>query len=472
MTKRTVPFVTLEIIIKSVTIFFTMKKIRPGFFHELSVLVIPIVIQNLIASSVSMADVIMLGRVDQTSISASSLAGQVQFLLYIVYFGLGSAITILAAQYWGKGDKQTISKIFGMGLAISVICSLLASILALACPRAVMTIWTNDPVLIKAGARYLRYAALSYFFTGITEPYLAIMRSCERVKLSTVVSAVTLGLNVILNALLIFGLFGMPKMGIAGAALATSISRGIGLIICIRHFAGQNIISKSLREIFTIPKALIKDFGKYSMPAFINDAAWGLAFNMNSIIMGHLGSDIVAANSVVTVARDLVSVVGFGISGAASILLGKEIGENKLERAREDASNVLKTSFVVCIIAGFVLLIASPFIPGLVKISPTAAYYLKIMLLINTVYQMGAIINTVLISSLFRCGGNYRYGMILDIICMWCFAVPLGLISAFVLKLPPLTVYILMCTDEFAKLPFALHHYKSGSWIKNVTRDF
>ncbi len=449
-----------------------MKKIRPGFYRELSVLVVPIVIQNLIASSVSMADVIMLGRVDQTSISASSLAGQVQFLLYIVYFGLGSALTILAAQYWGKQDKKTISKIFGMGLVISVICSAVAMILAMVCPLAVMTVWTNDPELKAAGARYLRYAALSYLFTGITEPYLAIMRSCEKVKLSTVVSAVTVGLNVVLNALLIFGLFGMPRMGISGAALATSISRGIGFIICICHFLKQDIIQKSLRDIFTIPKALIKDFGKYSLPAFINDAAWGLAFNMNSIIMGHLGSDIVAANSVVTVARDLVSVVGFGIAGAASILLGKEIGENKLERAGEDASNILKTSFVVCIIAGIILLMASPFIPGLVKISPTAAHYLKIMLLINTVYQMGAIINTVLISSLFRCGGDSRYGMILDIVCMWCFAVPLGLISAFVLKLPPLTVYILMCTDEFAKLPFALHHYKSGSWIKNLTRDF
>ena len=448
-----------------------MKKVREGFYHELFVLVGPIVVQNLIISSVSMADVIMLGRVDQTSISASSLAGQVQFLLNIVFFGLGSALTILAAQYSGKGDKRAVSKIFGIGLIISAFFSILATALAFLCPSAVMRVWTNDEELVKAGADYLRYVALSYFFAGISEPYLSIMRSCGRVKLSTFVSAVTLTLNVTLNAILIFGLLGMPKMGIMGAALATTISRGAEFAICSYNFFHQNIIIKSAKEIFGIPLILIKDFWHYSVPAFVNDAMWGLAFNMNSIIMGHLGTDIVAANSVVSVARDLVSTLGFSISVAASILLGKEIGEGRLDLAKEDASNVMKTAVMASIFSGFVLLILTPFIPNFVKISDTASHYLTIMLLINTVYQFGAIMNTVMISSLFRCGGDSRYGMILDITCMWGFAVPLGLISAFVLKLPPIIVYCLMCTDEFAKMPFALHHYKAGTWIKNLTRE-
>jgi Na+-driven multidrug efflux pump len=198
---------------------------------------------------------------------------------------------------------------------------------------------------------------------------------------------------------------------------------------------------------------------------------WGLAFNMNSIIMGHLGSDIVAANSVVSVARDLVTVAGFGIAAAASIMLGKEIGENRIEEAKKDASSILRVTVFSGIVAGLILFAASPFIPGLVKISETAAEYLRIMLYINVAYQMGQIVNTVLIASLFRRGGNSRYGMVLDIICMWGFAVPLGLISAFVLKLSPILVYALMCTDEFAKMPFAVHHYFKADWIKNITRE-
>ena len=448
-----------------------ISKARKGFYRELFVLVIPIVIQNLIASAVSMADVVMLGRVDQTSISASSLAGQVMFLLNVVFFGLNSALTILAAQYWGKRDRKTISKILGIGLIISLAITVTLSMLAFFCPRYVIRVWTNVPELIDAGAVYLRYVAPSYVFLGIAQPYLTILKSCERIKFAAGLSVVTLILNVLLNALLIFGLGPFPEMGIAGAALATTLSWAIGLVVCIVDFIKQTILPKNIIEMFRIPKELVTDFAKYSLPAFINDAMWGLAFNMNSIIMGHLGSDIVAANSVVSVARDLVTVVGFGISAAASIMLGKEIGENRLEDAKKDASSILRVTIMSGIVAGLVLLGISPFIPGLVKISATAAHYLRIMLYINVVYQMGQIINTVLIASLFRCGGDSRYGMILDISCMWGFAVPLGLISAFVLKLPPLTVYILMCTDEFAKMPFAIHHYMSKKWIKNITRD-
>ncbi|MBQ5960913.1 MAG: MATE family efflux transporter [Firmicutes bacterium] len=449
-----------------------LKNTRPGFGQDLYRLVLPIVIQNLITSSVSLADTVMLGQVTQTALSASSLAGQVQFLLNIVFFGLNSALTILAAQYWGKGDSRSISRIFGIGLIISVFCCGLATVLALFAPFSVIRIWTNVPELIEAGARYLRVVALSYLFAGFSQPYLSIMRSCERVKLSTVISSITLILNVILNAVLIFGLFGLPAMGIEGAALATTISRGIELAICAVDFACQKLMPRSPLIIFSIPKILLADFGRYSMPAFINDALWGLAFNMNSIIMGHLGSDIVAANSVVTVARDLLSVTGYGVSTAAAILLGKEIGANNLKMAKNDASSVMQVTVIISIIQGILLLAASPIIPGFVKISDTSRSYLRIMLWISCVYQFGQMVNTVLIASLFRCGGDSRYGMILDIICMWGFAVPLGLISAFVLKLPPIWVYALMCTDEFAKMPFALHHYKSGNWIRNLTRDF
>ena len=446
-------------------------KVRDGFYHELFVLVIPIVIQSLITNAVSMADVVMLGRYNQTALSASSLAGQVQFILNIVFFGLASSVTILASQYWGKRDNKTVSKILGIGLIISVIICTIATLLALFVPHFLISIWTDIPELQVEGAKYLRVVAFSYFFAGISQPYLSIMKSCERVMLSTKISFATLLANVVLNACLIFGLGPFPELGIVGAALATTIVRGIELLICIIDFLHQNTIPKSLKNMFTIPRFLVSDFAKYCLPAFINDAMWGLAFNMNSIIMGHMEADIVAANSIVTVARDLVSVTGFGISAAASIMLGKEIGENKLEEARYDASSILKTSFLASVIQGIILLALTPFIPNFVLLTDTAAHYLRIMLLISTVYQMGQVINTVLIASLFRCGGDSRYGMVLDIICMWGFAVPLGLISAFVLKLPSIIVYLLMCTDEFAKMPFALWHYKKGNWIKNLTRE-
>ena len=445
---------------------------REGFFGELRRLALPIIFQNLIAAAVTMADVVMLGRVTQTALSASSLAGQVQFLLNIVYFGLSSALTILASQYWGKKDRMTIGKIFGMGLIISLVFSAGACVCALIAPRTVMRVWTNIPELIDAGARYLRFAAFSYLFAGITQPYHSIMKSCENVLLSSVISTVTLAVNVILNAVLIFGLLGAPAMGIEGAALATTISRGVELCICTVHFTGQKMLPRHPLNIFRIPRLLVADFVRYSMPAFVNDAMWGFAFNMNSIIMGHLGSDIVAANSIVTVARDLISTVGFALAAACSIMLGKEIGEGRAEMARGDASLFMKVTFLTALAQGAVLLVISPFVPHMVRISANAASMLRIMLLVNSVYQIGIMINTLLIASIFRCGGDSRYGMVLDIICMWFIAVPLGLISAFVLKLPPLIVYLFMCTDEFVKMPFALRHYFKGKWIRNLTREF
>ncbi|MCR5685108.1 MAG: MATE family efflux transporter [Lachnospiraceae bacterium] len=447
------------------------KKIRPGLLRQLFVLVFPIVIQNLITTGVSLVDVVMLGRLDQSSLSAASLAGQVMFLLNIVYFGLSSAVTILASQYWGKRDRETVAKILGLGLYIGMFFSTLAFALALICPTAVMRIWTNDPELVTEGAKYLRYAAFSYFFAGITQPYLSLMKSCERVKLSMLVSSLTLFINISLNAVLIFGLLGMPRLGIIGAAVATSISRFIEFVICAVDYFRQSLIPRGFKVTFAIPRVLAGDFARYSLPAFLNDAIWGLAFNMNSIVMGHLNSDIVAANSMVTVVRDFVSVTGFGISAGASILLGIEIGEHKEEQARSDAASILKLTFLVGILQGLVLLVITPFIPPLAKISDTAKQYLVIMLLISTVYQIGQIVNTLLIAALFRCGGDSRYGLILDIVTMWFVAVPLGLVSAFVLKLPPIIVYAITCTDEFIKMPFALHHYKKKNWIKNLTRE-
>lgn len=447
-------------------------KTRPGFYHDILVLVLPIVVQNLITSLVSMADVIMLGKVNQTVLSASSLAGQVQFLLNIIYFGLSSAITILASQYWGKGDHKTLSHIFGLGLLISLFFSTLATVLAITIPDKIIAIWTNVPELRQEGAKYLRYVALSYFFMGITQPYLSLMRSCERVRMATVVSATALVANVILNSLLIFGLFGFPKLGIVGAAIATCLARFLELLICSVDFARQSIFSRRLRDIFTLPRELLNDFCKYSLPAFINDASWGLAYNMNSIIMGHLGSDIVAANAIVVNVRDLLLIVGYAVSSASSILLGKELGSNQISLARSDARSIMSLVIKLSLVQGLLLFLITPLVPYFADLSETAVSYLKVMLYISCVYQIGIMINTLTIASFFRCGGDSKYGMKLDMISMWCWAVPMGLLGAFVFKFPPLVVYAIMCTDEFVKLPFSIHHYRSGTWIRNLTRDF
>ena len=218
-------------------------------------------------------------------------------------------------------------------------------------------------------------------------------------------------------------------------------------------------------------KTLFKDFLKLSLPALGNDVSWSVAFSMYSVILGHLGTDAVAANSLVTVVRNFGTVLCFGTASAGGILLGNVMGENDMERAKVYASKILRLTIITGAIGGVLILAATPFVLHFADLSDTAMHYLKYMLYINSYYVMGAAVNTTLIAGVFRAGGDSRFGLICDTVDMWCYAVPLGFIAAFVLKLPVLVVYFLLCTDEFVKWPWVIKHYLSKKWLKNITRD-
>ena len=227
------------------------------------------------------------------------------------------------------------------------------------------------------------------------------------------------------------------------------------------------------RYLFRRNKLLTGDFVRLAMPALGNDLSWGLAFSMYSVILGHLGNDAVAANSMVVVVRNLSSTFCFAVASAGGILLGNVMGEGKLDKAKEYASQVMRMT-VISGLAGAVILIACmPLVLRFAStsLSETAMGYLKVMLWINTYYIMGGAVNTSLIAGVFRAGGDTRFGLICDTIDMWCYAVPLGFFAAFVLKLPVLWVYFLLCTDEFVKWPWVIAHYRSGKWAKNITRE-
>lgn len=450
----------------------TLTTGSPSFYRSMARLAIPIVLQNLITTAVSSADVVMLGFVSQDALAAGSLASQVMFILNLVYGGISSGIVMLAAQYWGKQDTLTIERIMGIGMRLSILISVVFFVLACFFPSFLMGIFTNEEALISTGIPYLRIAGFSYLFMSVSQVYLCTMRAIERVIFATAANGSALLLNIILNAVFIFGLFGAPKLGIMGVALATSISRGIELLICLMDNIGPRTIHFRIRTLWEGNKVLFSDFLKYSLPAFGNEVAWGLAFSMYSVIMGHLGSDIVAANAVVVVARNLGTVACFGIANAGAILLGKSIGASRTETVKADASRFCRITLIAGILGGIVIFLLRPLFLNMADLTQTARGYLNIMLFINMYYVLGQAMNTSVICGIFRSGGDSRWGFICDTIDMWVYAVPLGFIAAFVLKLPPMWVYFLICTDEFVKMPFIYRHYKSYKWLKNITRDF
>mgnify|MGYP001106367045 FL=1 len=441
------------------------------FYRHIFRLVLPIVIQNLLSAAVSSADVVMLNYVGQSSISAVSLASQYANVLFMVFYGLGTGATMLCAQYYGKGDMKAIQVVEGIAMRFSLGFAFLFAGAAFFFPEGMMRLFTNDGELIAIGASYLRFMSVSYLCWGITEVYLAVLRSIGRVTISTLMNVLAFSLNIILNAVFIFGLFGAPKLGAMGVAIATSASRLIELAACFVVSALSRDIKLDFRYLFSRNRLLFSDFVRLSLPALGNDILWSVAFSMYSVIMGHLGTDAVAANSFVVVVRNFGTILCFGMASAGGILLGNVIGENKLEEARADASKLMKLTVITGAIGGLIVLAATPFVLKYATLTETAMHYLKYMLLINTYYVMGAAVNTTLIAGVFRAGGDSRFGFICDAIDMWCYAVPLGFLAAFALKLPVLWVYFLLCTDEFVKWPWVIRHYRSGKWLNNITRD-
>lgn len=441
------------------------------FYSQIFKLILPIVLQNLLNAAVNSADVIMLNYVGQSSISAVSLASQYAGILFSVYFGLGTGATMLCAQYFGKGDMRAIEVVEGIALRFSMLISIIFSSLALFAPGFMMKIFTNDAELIALGSTYLRIISISYFCWGLTEVYLSVLRSIGRVVVCTALNIMTFSLNILLNAIFIFGLFGAPKLGITGVAVATSASRVAELTGCFIISALSRDIKLKLSYMFMHNKLLFKDFITLSLPALGNDVVWGVAFSMYSVIIGHLGSDAVAANSFVGVIRNLGSILCFGVASAGGILLGKIIGENRLEDAKTGAKKLMKLTVISGVLGGAVILGITPFVLKFATLSDTSMHYLKYMLFINSYYVMGSAVNTTLISGVFRAGGDSKFGFICDTIDMWCYAVPLGFLSAFVFKLPVMWVYFLLCTDEFVKWPWVIKHYKSEKWLHNITRD-
>ena len=446
---------------------------RDDFYSQIFKLVLPIIIQNLLSAAVSSADVVMLNYVGQSSISAVSLAAQYASVLFMVFYGLGTGVTILCAQYYGKGDMRAIQVVEGIAMRFSIPIAAAFAAAALLMPETMMLLFTDDAELISIGASYLRCMSVAYLCWGVVEVYLAVLRSINRVVISTVMNVLAFSLNIILNAVWIFGLFGAPKLGAMGVALATSLSRLVELAACIVVSVLSKDVHLNLRYIFARNKLLFSDFVRLSLPALGNDISWSVAFSMYSVIIGHLGTDAVAANSFVVVVRNFGTILCFGMASAGGILLGNIIGENKLEEAREGAKQPIKLTVITGAIGGMIVLAAMPLVMAYAResLSEQAMYYLRNMLLINTYYVMGAAVNTTLIAGVFRAGGDSRFGFVCDTIDMWCYAVPLGFIAAFALKLPVMWVYFLLCTDEFVKWPWVLGHYRKGTWLKNITRE-
>ncbi|MBQ7435738.1 MAG: MATE family efflux transporter [Oscillospiraceae bacterium] len=441
------------------------------FYKRLWALALPISFQSLMLAMVAAFDALMLGRVAQEEMTAVSLATQIQFVQNMFLMSGTAAGSILGAQYFGKGDRRTIEELFNLMLRF---CGLISVLFFLACeliPGALMHAFTHDPVLIGIGSAYLRIAGWSYLLTGVSQCYLAVMKFTDHVSPVAWISSSAVIANIILNAVFIFGLLGLPRMNARGAALATTLSRVIELGLCIAVSAREGYVRPAWDRFLKGQKQLRQDFTRQCLPLLGASLFWGVGFTSYTAIMGHMGSDAAAGNAVASVVRDLVCCACNGIGSAAGIMVGNALGAGDLERGKAYGIRLRNISWVIGFASTALVLAVTPLVVRMVILTEEARSYLTGMMVIMAFYMIGRCVNTVSINGVLDGGGDTVFDLYSLAVCMWGIAIPLALLGAFVFHWPVLAVYSCTCLDEVGKIPWVMIRLRKYKWVRDLTRE-
>ena len=441
------------------------------FNTRLKTLAVPLALQSLLSALVGASDALMLGRLNQDSIAAVSLANQLFFVMTLFTGAITGAAGILIAQYWGKKDYKNAGRFLAMAIRYSVLISLVFFIAALVFPEYVMRIFTPEINLITIGAGYLRIVSFSYIFSALAQCFLMNMKIAGDAKLSVIISAVTVVVDMTADYFLIYGKCGLPALGANGSAYSTIVVEVLSLVIALVWAKKKETIKLPVKSLTYFSKDFEKDYWKIFPANLASALSWGLSISVHNVIMGHLGSDATAAASVTGVAQQLIACVTWGIAGGSGIMIGELLGSGRLDEAKKYGDRFYKVSFFSGLINALLIAITGPAIYFFYALTDTAKGYLIWMLIFSCFYMFAFAYNTIFTCGVFPAGGDAKYDAVSVFFATWCFAIPASLIACFLLKWPVLVVYVIMCLDEIVKLPFLKWHYNKYIWVKNLTRE-
>lgn len=450
---------------------------KKHFYKWVWMLILPIALQNLINVGVSAADVLMLGAIgdaasSEIALSAASLAGQVTYIFSLILFGLSSGAAVLTAQYWGKGDRGSVEKVLALSVRFAFCFGIPFFLAALCAPELLMRIFAQDEAVIAEGVKYLRIVSGTYLCMSFSVVFLNVMRSVERVVVSLAVYSLSLVTNVALNAVFIFGCGAIPAMGVTGAAIATLCARILELIVTALYAAFYKLpVRFRVRYLFRVEKQLTRDYIRYALPVLLNELLWGSGTSAVTAVIGHLDTSASSANAVAQVVRQLGTVFTMGVANAAAIVIGKTIGEGREGDARVYSGRLLKMSLLLGVASAAVVLGCIPVLTAVLDLGEAARGNLVMMLGVLSYYILFQSFASVIVVGVLRGGGDTKYGLLADVGFLWGFAVPAGALAAFVFHAPLWLVYVLLTGDEVLKAIPVGFRYRSGKWLKNVTRD-
>ncbi|NLW60187.1 MAG: MATE family efflux transporter [Firmicutes bacterium] len=436
-------------------------------------LAIPVIIQNFIGSFLNMVDTVMVGRLGETAIAAVGIANQYFFIFMMFLIGLSAGCAVFIAQFWGRKDLKNIRRILGVGLVSALLVSALFVMVGVLFPRRIITLFNNDPQVIAEGSRYLQIVLCSYLFTGIAFVYVHALRAIGNTLLPMAVSTVALVCNVFFNYMLIFGKFGAPALGVAGAAIATVIARVVetGVLVAVIYWR-RGVLAASFGELRAFDRRFVRKAYQTIIPVILNDICWGLASLIYAVVYGRMGTQAVATIQIVNTITNLFMVVIFGLSSAAAVMIGNSIGAGQVKRARIYAKRFSVLAVVLGVVLGLMLAVASPYMLNAFNVSAQVRKSTQTIIYIVAVIFFIRVFNIIAIVGVLRGGGDARSAFLLEGFTMWLIGVPLTIVGAFVLRLPVHLVYGLGLCEELTKGLLCLWRLRSGRWIHNVTHRF
>lgn len=428
--------------------------------------------QNLIVFSVGLADNLMLGGYSENALAGVALANQIQFLLQMIVMGVGDGIIVLSSQYWGERNLTAIRRITAIGFQVALLASLLLMLVILFFPVPVLSLLTNDAVVVAEGVAYIQIICFSYLFFAATNVLLAALRSVETVNVAFFVSASTFCVNVCLNYLLIYGNLGAPRLGARGAAAATLTARVLEFLIVIFYLKRKDQkIRLKFSDLFHVDTALYRKFLRIGAPVICSNAIWGIAQAVQTSILGHLGSTVIAANSIATTIFQIVTVLSYGAGGATAVLTGKTIGEGHADQMRAYAKPLQIIYLIIGAVTGLLLFLCKDFILNFYSVSAqTRSLSLQFMIVLS-VTVVGTSYQVPCLTGMVRGGGDTKFVLMNDSIFMWGLVIPLSVLAAFVFRFPPLVVFCCLKCDQILKCFVALWKVNRGHWIRKLTES-
>lgn len=439
-----------------------------NFYKIILTLAVPIIIQNLITSSLNLVDNVMIGTLGENEIAAVGLANQYFFIFMMSMTGITGGTSIFLSQYYGKKDTKSIKNFMGITFVIGTIVASAFAILAFFTPVFVMKIFTKDTTVINLGVSYLRTVSLSYIFTIVTLTFSTALRSTGQASLPMAGSIIGILSNAGFNYIFIFGKLGLPAMGVRGAALGTTFSRLLEMLFVVTIIYAKNYSVKCRLNELLFTKHQFKNFIKTATPVIFNDIMWSLGISAYSIAYAKVGTNALASMQVAITINNLFNIFGTGLAAATAIIIGNKIGESKKELAIEYTHKISKISVALGIIIGLTLILTSPLIVKLFNITAETKAITLTVLKIMAIITPLRFFNITMIIGAFRGGGDVNYAIFTELICVWGIAVPLSFIGAAILHLNIIWVYMLVCFEEIVKLFFEIPRFKSNRWIKEV----